>query len=85
MELTLETADFWLPSLVDVAAAVETGLGANYAEARVGVHTCPDLRPLGCAFAGLGGTPFLFEIGDRRSPITRSTAMPPPSTKAPSP
>ena len=63
MELKLEQADFWAPPLADVAGAVEAGLKANYADARVEVRPCPDLRDLGCAFAGLGGAPLLIEIG----------------------
>ena len=63
MELRLKEADFWVPPLGTVADAVAAGLGENYRTARVTVEACPDLRQFGCAFAGLGGTPFLIEIG----------------------
>ena len=63
MQLALKQADFWVPSLGDVANAVAAGLRENYRSVRVSVGACPDLRRLGCAFSGLGGAPFLIEIG----------------------
>ena len=63
MELKLTDAEFWLPPLADVAGVVETALRRNYREVEVGIAACPDLRALGCAFSGLGGAPFLIEIG----------------------
>ena len=63
MQITLKEADFWTPPLATVAEAVAAGLRENYRTAEVSVEACPDLRALGCAFAGLGGAPFLIEIG----------------------
>ncbi len=59
----IRQAEFWVPSLSDIALAVEDGLGSNYAEVDVSVLPCPDLRNFGCAFSGLGGDPILVEIG----------------------
>lgn len=63
MELTPKEAAFRVPRLADVAGFVETALRRNYRDVEVGVEPCPDLRALGCAFPGLGGSPFLIEIG----------------------
>jgi len=56
-------ADFWVPPLGDLAAVMREGLAETYEEVAVTVGPCPDLTAMGCAFAGLGGDPFLIEIG----------------------
>ena len=63
MQLGIKEADFWRPPLAMVADAIAAGLRTNYREAKVSLTPCPDLRELGCAFSGLGGSPFLIEIG----------------------
>ena len=77
MNLKLKEAAFWVPPLADVADAVETTLRQNYRYVQVSIETCPDLRALGCAFPGLGGGPFLIEIGGEpyaHNPKYRDTA-----------
>ncbi len=59
----LKEADFWLPPLDEVAEAVRPGLSRNFLEVDVSLGPCPDLREIGCAFPGLGGRPFIMEIG----------------------
>lgn len=59
----IKHADFWRPALEIAANAIRPALEQNYAEVKVAVAPCPDLRALGCAFAGLGGKPFIVEIG----------------------
>ena len=63
MPPALREADFWLPPLSEVADAVRAGLETSFLEVDVGVGPCPDLRDAGCAFPGLGGRPFIVEIG----------------------
>lgn len=63
MNNDMKQADFWCPSLEEAAAAIHPVLEKTYAEVSVSVGPCPDLRDLGCAFAGLGGNPFIVEIG----------------------
>ncbi len=63
LHLKLKQAAFHQPRLDDIADAMAAGLAANYVEVAATVAPCPDLRDLGCAFAGLGGAPFLIEIG----------------------
>ena len=59
----IQTAEFWIPPLAELADAIRTGLEANYADVDVAVAPCPDLTELGLAFSGLAGRPFLIEIG----------------------
>lgn len=56
-------ADFHVPLLPEIAVAVASGLKSNFRMVDVSVAACPDMRRAGCAFAGLGGDPFLVEIG----------------------
>ena len=39
------------------------GLRETYQDVRVGVMPCPDLRVIGCAWPGLGGTSCIVEVG----------------------
>ncbi len=59
----IRQATFWEPPLPELAAALQTGLRKDFKEVEVDIQACPDLRQLGCAFAGLGGRPFLIELG----------------------
>ena len=43
--------------------AIASGLQATYRDVRVEVKPCPDLRTIGCAWPGLGGTPCIVDIG----------------------
>ena len=43
--------------------ALARGLQANYRDVRVRVRPCPDLRAVGCAWPGLGGSPCIVDIG----------------------
>ena len=63
MSPTIREADFWVPPLSEVAAAIRAGLEASFLEVEIAVELCPDLREMGCAFPGLGGKPFIVEIG----------------------
>lgn len=58
-----KSADFWMPDLPAVAAALDIGLTHHFAEVEVSVVDCPDLRPLGVSAAGLGGSRLLIEFG----------------------
>lgn len=61
--LSIDSVPLATPSLEDLAAILEIGLGKNYQSVAVEVVRCPDLRLLGCAAAGLGGKPSLLEVG----------------------
>ena len=63
MSSNYRESDFWVPPLDLVSDAIRIGLQENYAEVFVSVGPCPDLTEAGCAFLGLGGRPFLIEIG----------------------
>jgi len=56
-------ADFHVPSLSDLAAAIGSGLAGNYSDVDVDVARCPDLRKLGCVSPGICGDALLIEIG----------------------
>ena len=43
--------------------ALARGLQANYRDVCVRVRPCPDLRAVGCAWPGLGGSPCIVDIG----------------------
>ena len=51
------------PPLAAMRDALATGLRANYRDVRVEVTRCPDLRAIGCAWPGLGGTPCIVDVG----------------------
>ena len=51
------------PPLAAMRDALATGLRANYRDVRVEVTRCPDLRAIGCAWPGLGGTPCVVDVG----------------------
>ena len=58
-----QSAKFSTPALVDVAAALRSGLSEHFAEVDVTVVDCPDLRALGACSAGMCGTTRLIEFG----------------------
>ena len=62
MEAMKRTA-LWAPPLQELAPVVREGLQANYANVEVEVTDCPDLRTLGCASPGIGGSTVLLEVG----------------------
>ena len=51
------------PPLEALRDALARGLQANYRDVRVRVRPCPDLRAVGCAWPGLGGSPCIVDIG----------------------
>ena len=51
------------PPLAAMRDALASGLKATYRDVRVEVKRCPDLRAVGCAWPGLGGTPCIVDIG----------------------
>lgn len=53
----------WSPPLEELVPIVRDGLQANYARVDVEVTDCPDLRTLGCASPGIGGSTVLLEVG----------------------
>ena len=59
----LKRVGLWTPQLEELAPVLRDGLQANYAHVEVEVIDCPDLRTLGCATAGLGGSTVLLEVG----------------------
>ena len=59
----MKRVELWTPELEELAPVVRDGLQANYAHVEVEVTDCPDLRTLGCATAGLGGSTVLLEVG----------------------
>ena len=65
LEEHLDTASAPLasPPLAAVRDALATGLQANYRDVRVEVKPCPDLRTVGCAWPGFGGTPCIVDVG----------------------
>lgn len=58
-----KTADFPSQDLSRVASALRTGLADNFATVDVDVVSCPDLREIGVATAGMGGATALLEFG----------------------
>ena len=59
----MKRVELWSPALEELAPIVRAGLQANYAHVEVEVTDCPDLRTLGCATAGIGGSTILLEVG----------------------
>ncbi len=59
----MKRAALWSPRLEELAPVVRKGLEANYARVEVDVAECPDLRRLGCASRGIGGSTALLEAG----------------------
>ncbi len=59
----MKRAALWSPPLEELAPYVREGLQANYASVDVEVTACPDLRTLGCASPGIGGSTVLLEVG----------------------
>ncbi len=51
------------PPLEALREALARGLQANYRDVRVRVVPCPDLRRVGCSWAGLGGSPGIVDVG----------------------
>eukprot|EP00088_Acartia_fossae_P049409 TRINITY_DN5439_c0_g1_i3.p1 TRINITY_DN5439_c0_g1~~TRINITY_DN5439_c0_g1_i3.p1 ORF type:complete len:330 (-),score=69.06 TRINITY_DN5439_c0_g1_i3:54-1016(-) len=61
--LPVEHKALHVPGLDEVAKVLEAGLAKNFAEAKVEVVDCPDLRAWGLAAEGLGGATRLFDVG----------------------
>ena len=61
--LPVEHRPLLRPPLAEVAAVLQAGLEDNYAEVKVEVVECPDLREWGVAAEGLGGATRLLDIG----------------------
>ena len=59
----MKRVNMWSPPLEELAPYVREGLEANYAQVDVEVADCPDLRTLGCASPGIGGSTMLLEVG----------------------
>ncbi len=59
----MKRVTLWSPPLEEMAPYVRDGLEANYAQVDVEVVDCPDLRTLGCASPGIGGSTMLLEVG----------------------
>ncbi len=59
----MKRVTMWSPPLEELAPYVRDGLEANYAQVDVEVVDCPDLRTLGCASPGIGGSTVLLEVG----------------------
>jgi len=59
----MKRVTMWSPPLEVLAPYVRDGLEANYAQVDVEVVDCPDLRTLGCASPGIGGSTVLLEVG----------------------
>ncbi len=59
----MKRAALWSPPLEELAPYLREGLQANYASVEVEVTPCPDLRTLGCASPGIGGSTVLLEVG----------------------
>ena len=59
----MKRVELWTPQLEELAPVVRDGLQANYAHVEVEVTECPDLRSLGCATAGIGGSTVMLEVG----------------------
>ena len=59
----MKRVNMWSPPLEELAPYVREGLEANYAQVDVEVIDCPDLRTLGCASPGIGGSTVLLEVG----------------------
>ena len=59
----MKQVTLWSPPLEELAPYVRDGLEANYAQVDVEVVDCPDLRTLGCASPGIGGSTVLLEVG----------------------
>ncbi len=59
----MKRTSLWTPPLEELAPYVWEGLQANYASVDVEVTPCPDLRSLGCASPGIGGSTVLLEVG----------------------
>ena len=61
--LSIRSASLATPSLEDIAAALEAGLATNYRAVEAAIVPCPDLRRIGCAAPGIGGSTKLIEVG----------------------
>lgn len=61
--LATDQAALWVPKLELIAEALGDGLATQYRNVKVTVEDCPDLRELGCAWAGLGGDPCIVDVG----------------------
>ena len=59
----MKRVELWSPPLEELAPVVRDGMQANYAVVDVEVTDCPDLRTLGCASPGIGGSTILLEVG----------------------
>ena len=59
----MKRVELWSPPLEELAQVVRDGMQANYAVVDVEVTDCPDLRTLGCASPGIGGSTVLLEVG----------------------
>ena len=59
----MKRVELWSPPLEELAPFVRDGMEANYAVVDVEVTDCPDLRTLGCASPGIGGSTVLLEVG----------------------
>ena len=73
-----QSADFALPELPLVAAALRSGLERHYASVDVSVVACPDLRTLGAAAGGMCGSTRLVEFGGEpyaHNPAYRGTGF----------
>jgi hypothetical protein len=61
--LDIASAPFAPPPLPAMRDALASGLKAGYRDVRVEVKPCPELRAVGCAWPGLGGTPCIVDVG----------------------
>ena len=57
------SAALWSPPPEVLRDALADGLARNYRRVEVHVKQCPDLRPIGCAWEGLGGAPCIVDVG----------------------
>lgn len=61
--IRVKSAALWLPSLQEIANALQEGLSANYKEVLVTIEQCPDLRDWGCTSKGMSGNARILDVG----------------------
>lgn len=61
--LNVQVADFAMPKLSTVAAAIEKSLQTNYEVVKIAVMDCPNLQECGYPARGLGGDTCLVDLG----------------------
>ncbi len=61
--LDISRAPLHQPSLAQLRDCLQDGLAQNYAQARVQIENCPDLREWGCPAAGICGSEKIIEVG----------------------